>query len=141
MGTLAGTVFAVVVPGTLAAFGAGLVSFLSPCVLPLVPGYLSLVSGLASADIESPAAAQRIRILGNAALFVVGFSVVFIAYGAVASSLGSLLLSYRRQLTVVAGVVIIAMGLLVARVVSFGLSWRSAGSRFRLHGWGPMPLR
>ncbi len=103
-------------PGLFAAFGAGILSFLSPCVLPLVPGYLSLMSGFNSDVVEAPASEQRTRLLCNAALFVLGFSVVFIAYGAVASSVGSLFVEHKRQLTNVAGVLVIAMGLAMAGV-------------------------
>src|SRR5689334_12712498 len=86
-------------PGVVAAFAAGVLSFLSPCVLPLVPGYLSMMSGFSAADVENAHGHDRSRIVLTSVLFVLGFSLVFIAYGAVASALGSTLLEHRRVLT------------------------------------------
>ena len=100
-------------PLPIAAFLAGLLSFLSPCVLPLVPGYVSLISGTGAAALEGPG--ERRPLLGKVMLhslaFILGFSVVFIALGAAASEVGRLLLRYRSLLTYVAGVVIILFGL------------------------------
>lgn len=104
-------------PGLLTAFGAGLLSFLSPCVLPLVPGYLSLMSGLSVADLDEGTATHRRSVLATAALFVLGFSLVFVAYGAIASGLGQLLLRHRVGLTRASGVVVVLMGLVVAGVL------------------------
>ena len=97
----------------LAAFLAGIVSFLSPCVLPLVPPYLVYLAGtslerLAGAEPEPQV--KRETILA-ALLFVAGFSTVFVAFGASASAIGKLVLAYSNELTVVAGLVIIVMGL------------------------------
>lgn len=91
----------------LVALAAGVVAFLSPCVLPLVPGYLSYVTGLAG--MTTGRRANRRMVLG-AALFVLGFSLVFLAFGALVGGLGSLLLSYQRQIQIVTGVVVIVMG-------------------------------
>jgi len=114
------------------AFGAGVISITSPCCLPLLPGYLGYLTGMSSSDL----AANRGRILGVALLFVVGFFVVFIALGATASILGALLLANRLSLAHVAGVFILAMGLLLlleGRVgfLSRGGDWSrwSAGGR------------
>ncbi|HXZ28093.1 MAG TPA: cytochrome c biogenesis protein CcdA [Terriglobales bacterium] len=100
-------------PLPIAAFLAGLLSFLSPCVLPLVPGYVSLISGTGAAVLEAPG--ERRPLLGKVMLhslaFIVGFSVVFIALGAAASEVGRLLLRYRSLLTYAAGIVIILFGL------------------------------
>ena len=96
--------------GFLTAFAAGVVSFLSPCVLPLVPGYVSFVAGSSLEDLRD-GAAPRLQSLSLAATFVLGFTVVFVALGASATALGSLLLSYKVQLGVVAGVVVILFGL------------------------------
>ncbi len=90
------------------AVAAGLVSFASPCVLPLVPGYLGYVTGLTGVDLEQQ---RRGRMLAGMALFVAGFSAVFVAMGVLAGALGSLLLQYERVLTVVLGVVTIGLGL------------------------------
>jgi len=91
------------------AFTAGILSFLSPCVLPLVPSYLAYVGG--------SGAAKRSVLLRNAALFVVGFSSIFIALGASASALGSLLRSQRELLTIGGGVLVILFGLVLLGVI------------------------
>jgi cytochrome c-type biogenesis protein len=90
------------------ATAAGLVSFLSPCVLPLVPAYLSYVTGLTGLDLDQP---RRGRMLAGTLLFVLGFTAVFVSYGALFGELGSWLLEYSRQLEVVLGLLTIAMGL------------------------------
>ena len=95
----------------MAAFVAGLVSFLSPCVLPLVPGYVSLISGVGVEELK----AQESRLLGkvmlNSFAFIAGFSVVFIALGAISTEVGQLMARYKSVLAQVAGVVIILFGL------------------------------
>jgi cytochrome c-type biogenesis protein len=106
--------FAASDPNVLVAFGAGMLSFLSPCVLPLVPGYLSLMSGLSAAELES----ARARTLRATLLFVLGFTVVFVALGATASALGQTLQDHQRELNRIAGVVVIVMGVVLAGVVS-----------------------
>ncbi len=93
------------------AFLAGAVSFLSPCVMPLVPGYLSYVSGVSVSELEAGAPAQTRRVIRQSLLFVLGFALVFSALGASASALGTLLLDYRPLLNRVSGLFIIAMGL------------------------------
>ncbi|MSO41784.1 MAG: cytochrome c biogenesis protein CcdA [Solirubrobacterales bacterium] len=93
--------------GLLTAFAAGLVSFLSPCVLPLVPGYLSVVTGVAVTDLER---ADWRRVLAPSLLFVASFSSVFILLGLAATGIGSLLVEHQRELTKVAAWLIIAMG-------------------------------
>ena len=98
--------------GVLVAFGAGILSFVSPCVLPLVPGYVSMVSGLSAAELEAggdgatPSAALR-PVLRGIGLFVAGFTVVFVALGATASSIGRLLSAHEVALAQVSGAVII----------------------------------
>jgi cytochrome c-type biogenesis protein len=96
--------------GLLTAFAAGVISFLSPCVLPLVPGYLSFVAGTSLENLRD-GAAPRARSLTLAATFVLGFTAVFVALGASATALGSLLLSYKLQLGVIAGMIVILFGL------------------------------
>src|SRR6266478_8107927 len=95
-----------------AAFGAGLLSFLSPCVLPLVPGYISMVSG---ASVEELKSGDNSRLLGkillHSLLFIAGFSIVFISLGASATWLGQTLLSRMSLLYKVGGVIIIIFGL------------------------------
>ena len=95
--------------GVLAAFGAGLVSFLSPCVLPLVPGYLSAVSGVKPSELAD--AGWR-RVLVPSLFFVASFSAIFILYGLSATAIGELLRDHRDTLETIAGVLIIVMGVL-----------------------------
>ncbi len=92
------------------AIAAGILAFLSPCVLPLAPGYLSYVTGLTGAQLADPAG-RRGRVLLGSVLFVLGFSIVFILYGAVFGGLGSVLLQYQDVINRVLGVIVIAMGL------------------------------
>ncbi len=106
---------------------AGLVSFLSPCVLPLVPGYLSYVTGLSGAELAA-GNDRRTRILAGTALFVLGFTAVFVSYGVAFGSLGSLLFEYQDPITRILGIVTIALGLAFA-------GWLPGMSReWRLHG-------
>src|SRR3984893_18431581 len=81
--------------GLLVAFGAGMLSFLSPCVLPLVPGYVSMVSGLSAAELEAGARRDMAPLLRGVLGFVAGFALVFTALGAAASGLGHLLLGHQ----------------------------------------------
>lgn len=99
------------VAGLLAAFAAGVVSFLSPCVAPLVPGYLTLITG--SAGAEHDPAARRWRFLWPSIVFVLGFTLVFVTLGASASVFGTFLDDYRRELIQVSGVIMLLMGLIV----------------------------
>lgn len=87
---------------------AGLVSFFSPCVVPLLPGYLSYMTGLSGADLG---AARRGRMLAGASLFILGFAVVFVLIGATTSALGEWLFEYQRQLKVVLGSLTIVVGI------------------------------
>jgi cytochrome c-type biogenesis protein len=98
-------------PLPIAAFTAGLVSFLTPCVLPLVPGYISLVSGAGADELKQKSGRVMRSVLLNSVLFILGFSVVFLALGAVASGLGQLVRQHIASLTKTAGVVIILLGL------------------------------
>lgn len=98
--------------GLITAFAAGLISFLSPCVLPLVPGYVSYVAGRSvSEPIAGGAVAVRMPALGLSLCFVLGFSTVFVLLGATATALGQLLLAYRYELNIVGGAIVIAFGL------------------------------
>jgi len=95
----------------LVAFAAGVLSFVSPCVLPLAPGYLSYVTGLTGAELSEGATGKRSRVLVGSVLFVCGFSVVFVSYGVLFGGLGSLLLQYQDIVNRVLGVLVIIMGL------------------------------
>src|SRR5215470_16129030 len=98
-------------PLPIAAFVAGLVSFLSPCVLPLVPGYVSLISGASVEELQSQDRKMLSTVVLHSLMFILGFTVVFVTLGAAASEVGQLVTAYRKQLTWVAGAVIILFGL------------------------------
>ena len=98
-------------PLPIAAFLAGLVSFLSPCVLPLVPGYVSLISGVGVEELKSQESNLLRKMMVNSLSFIIGFSVVFITLGAISTEVGQLLARYKSTLAQVAGVVIILFGL------------------------------
>ncbi|HAN71095.1 MAG TPA: cytochrome C biogenesis protein ResC [Actinobacteria bacterium] len=94
----------------LIAFAAGVVAFLSPCVLPLAPGYVSYITGLTGAELADGSGSRR-RVLAGSVLFVLGFSVVFVSYGVLFGGIGSLLLQYADVINRILGVVVIIMGL------------------------------
>lgn len=94
---------------------AGLVSFVSPCVLPLVPGYLGYLGGEVTATRKS----GRGRLLAGVALFIAGFTVVFVAMGVFAGTLGRVFLQYQDLITRILGVVVIALGLVFVGVFGF----------------------
>lgn len=99
-------------PLPIAAFLAGIISFLSPCVLPLVPGYVSLISG---SNVDGLQEERNGRVFGrvmlSSAMFILGFSIVFVLLGAVATTLGQVTRQYYRAMSYVAGAVIIVFGL------------------------------
>src|SRR5713226_9700879 len=94
----------------IAAFIAGLVSFLSPCVLPLVPGYISMLSGIGVDQLQQ-GQQPRSSLFGSSLAFVAGFSVVFISFGASASAVGQFLVRNRNLLAPLAGALIVLFGL------------------------------
>ncbi len=98
-------------PLPLAAFVAGILSFLSPCVLPLVPGYVSLISGTGIESLQDADASLMRRVMLNSLMFILGFSIVFISLGAVATGLGQAMHEYHDIFAKVAGVVLIIFGL------------------------------
>ncbi|MFD5088182.1 cytochrome c biogenesis CcdA family protein [Kitasatospora sp. NPDC058406] len=107
---------------------AGLVSFLSPCVLPLVPGYLSYVTGFSASDLSSTEGRKRGRVLLGATLFVAGFTIVFVSAGALFGSFGNVLQQHQRIIQQASGAFAILMGLTFA-----GLLPNFAQREFRLH--------
>jgi cytochrome c-type biogenesis protein len=124
--------------GIFAALAAGVVSFLSPCVLPLVPGYLSAVSGVSAAELDS--AGWR-RILGPSLLFVASFSTIFVLLGLTATRLGSTLQDHQQLLTKISGALIIAMGVLFVAslfVTRLNREWHVDGLMQRAGKGGPM---
>jgi cytochrome c-type biogenesis protein len=123
--------------GWLLAFGAGLLSFFSPCVVPIVPGYLSLVSGVAIGS--SPATRRQTeRVVVASALFVLGFTVVFVALGAAAALFGGLLEGSRPVFTRTAGGLMIVMGLLVVGLVRIPILARDYRVHFVDRAYGPI---
>ena len=116
-------------PLPIAAFFAGLISFLSPCVLPLVPGYVSLISGAGLDELKSPQGQLMRRVLVNSVGFILGFSVVFITLGAISTEIGQLAARYKHTLSIVAGVVIILFGLHLTGIFKFKALYTDA----RLH--------
>ena len=100
----------------LIAFGAGLISFLSPCVLPLIPGYISFISGQSLNELVESKKVNLIPLL----LFSLGFSFVFISFGAAASALGKILLQNSNYLRIVAGTIIVIFSLQLLGIINIG---------------------
>ena len=123
-----------------AAFAVGFVSFVSPCVLPLVPGYLSAVTGVSIADLR--AGDRRLRtVLGPAIVFCLSFTVIFVALGMTATGLGSTLRDHRETLDKIAGSMIIALGvffLLTPFVPRLNKEWRPDTLIQRAGSGGPL---
>jgi cytochrome c-type biogenesis protein len=112
------------------AFAAGLIAFLSPCVLPLAPGYVSYMTGLTGAELAD---GRKSRMLLGSVLFVLGFSVVFVSFGAFFGGVGSVLLQYQDVITRVLGVMVIIMGLaFMGLIPGLQREWRI----HRLPDWG-----
>lgn len=110
------------------AFLAGLLSFVSPCVLPLVPPYLAWLAGVSFEELrdDSAGSAQKRRIVFAALAFVLGFTTVFVGLGATASVIGKTIAQYFDTLSIIAGVIIIIMGLHFLGVFRIGLLYREA---------------
>lgn len=102
----------------LVSFAAGGLSFLTPCVLPLVPSYLSLVSGVSTTEMAVATKLDQRKVLRSTLLFIAGYAVVFAAAGATASALGAVIQDHRVGIDRVSGIVIILMGLFLAGLVS-----------------------
>jgi cytochrome c-type biogenesis protein len=122
----------------LAAFAVGFVSFISPCVLPLVPGYLSAVSGVSLAELQR---GDRANVLLPALVFCLSFTVVFVALGMTATGLGSTLQGSRGTLDVIAGSVIVALGVLFVLtpfVPRLNREWRPDALISRAGSGGPL---
>jgi cytochrome c-type biogenesis protein len=122
-----------------AAFAVGLVSFVSPCVLPLVPGYLSAISGVSVAELAD--GERRAQVLAPALLFCLSFGVMFVALGMTATGLGQTLLDHRDTLRKIAGVVIAVMGVLFVAtlfVQRLNREWRPESLLKRASTGGPV---
>jgi len=102
--------------GIIAAFTAGLLSFVSPCILPIIPGYLSYLTGLTIAELSDEERSLG-EVLLPALMFVAGFSTVFVIFGATASVIGQVLLDYRDIVEKVAGVALVAFGVLMLGII------------------------
>jgi cytochrome c-type biogenesis protein len=127
-------------PTVVAAFAVGFVSFISPCVLPLVPGYLSAVSGVSLADMRS-GERSLLKILLPAIVFCLSFTTIFVALGMTATGLGSTLLDSRATLDKLAGAIIIALGvffLLTPFVPRLNRDWRPDALISRAGSGGPI---
>src|SRR6266496_1726675 len=116
-------------PLPLASFTAGIISFLSPCVLPLVPGYVSLISGVGVEELQNQDGKLMRKVMLNSLAFILGFSIVFIALGAISTSVGQLLAMYKSKVAIAAGVVIILFGLHLTGILKI----RALYSDKRLH--------
>ncbi len=116
------------------AFLAGVLSFLSPCVLPLVPSYISFITGVSFEDLKSSADRRRIRYLTitNSLAFISGFSLIFIALGASSSVVGRFLFEYQDYIRIIGGILVIFFGLFVSGVLK--LDFLTRERKFHLTG-------
>jgi len=117
-------------PAWLIAVLAGIFSFISPCVLPLIPGYLSMISGLSFEQLEERRTAHLLRILLSCLLFSVGFSVVFILVGLSVGAVGSWLTAHKTSLNIFFGVIVIIFGLFVVGLVRLPFLYQDRRLRF-----------
>lgn len=123
--------------GLVTAFSAGMISFLSPCVLPLVPGYVSYISGH-TLDRRDRAGIDRVSTLLLSTCFVLGFSTIFVALGATATTFSRLLLSYRYEATLIGGAIVILFGVFMTGLVP--LPWLQRDLRFHGNIRGGRPI-
>jgi cytochrome c-type biogenesis protein len=118
--------------GVLVAFTAGLFSFLSPCVLPLFPSYVSFITGMSVSDLTADlSGAARRRVMLHALAFVLGFSMVFVALGASFSAAGQFLLDYRNLIRQIGGALIVLFGLYIAGVFKLAAMGRTMQFQLR----------
>lgn len=124
--------------GLAAAFAAGTISFLSPCVLPLVPGYVGYVAGHSiSGQSQAAIATSRLQTVGLSLCFVLGFSTIFVLLGASATAIGQLLRSYQFELNIIGGTIIALFGLAALGVLQ--PSWMQREFRFGMSVPGGRP--
>lgn len=124
----------------LAAFGGGIISFLSPCVLPIVPGYLSVITGLDLGELRAGGKRHLLRVARDTSLFVAGFGVVFVVLGLSATTLGRTLVRNQLLLTRVSGVIVLAMALFMVGSITLRAAWLYQEKRFHpdLGRFGPL---
>ena len=126
--------------GVLTAFGAGLISFLSPCVLPLVPGYLSYIGEQSLEEMKEQGLTSKetLTVVGLSLCFVLGFATVFIIFGASATAIGGWFRTYHYELNVFGGVIVILFGLFMTGL--FQLHWMQRDFRFHGDVFGGRPV-
>lgn len=122
--------------GYAAAFGGGLISFLSPCVLPIVPAYLSVITGLDITEASQGSRRQLVRVARDTGLFIAGFSAVFILLGLSATTIGHALFTNHVLITRISGLAVLSMALFVAGSLVLQAPWLYAEHRFH-----PSPSR
>ncbi len=125
------------------AFWGGIASFASPCVLPLIPSYLSFISGVSFDELSKSSTQTRLRVFTATILFVLGFAIIFVALGASAGFIGSWLMSYRAILTKIAGIIVIVFALFIMDIIK--IPQLNATKRFNVSNlnfglWGAIPL-
>ncbi len=125
-------------PLPIAAFLAGIVSFLSPCVLPLVPGYVSLISGASVEELQSKDRKLLNTVLLHSIMFILGFTLVFVCLGAAATGIGQFMKVYKKQLSWVAGSVIVILGLHLTGILKIKALY--ADKRLHSAGGGKSPI-
>jgi cytochrome c-type biogenesis protein len=121
----------------LTAFLAGLVSFVSPCVLPLIPAYLSFITGSSLEELQEQSGADRAKVIFHALAFIAGFTVVFMSLGFTASAIGTALVDYRDWIAKIGGVIVVILGLNMIGVFKIPFlmmdkrpQWRSANRSY-----------
>jgi cytochrome c-type biogenesis protein len=125
-------------PLPIAAFIAGLVSFLSPCVLPLVPGYVSLISGASVEELQSKDRKLMNTVLLHSIMFILGFTLVFVCLGAAATSIGHFMKVYKKEFSWIAGSVIVILGLHLTGILKIKALY--ADKRLHSAGGGKSPI-
>ncbi len=122
-----------------AAFGGGVASFVSPCVLPIVPGYLSVVTGLDLTDAEQGSRRHLFRIARDTGLFVVGFTIVFVLLGVTATTIGSAVFRDKELLLRISGALVVAMAMFLAATLVWARPGLYREARFHpnLERYGP----
>jgi len=120
-----------------ASFIGGLLSFFSPCILPLLPVYISLFSGLSLAEINKKG--SKIRVLLYTLIFIAGFSTVYLALGAGSSFIGSFFIDFQAQLRVIGGTILVLFGLLLMGIIKSGFFLRNIGWNIKIGKiWSPL---
>lgn len=123
-----------IAPALMVAGAGGVLSFLSPCVLPIVPPYLAFLAGTTMSEAADVSPAARARVLRTAAFFVLGLSTVFLMLGLAASAMGRVLLAYQREMAIVAGLTIMVFGLHFLGVIRIPILNREARIEARASG-------